>query len=1393
MEKAEFMAEECHFSPIGQHHTQQVYSQLHQQQPQQYQVLLSGRSRRRSIREVIPTQRCPSMRSSPSVSLLRRDAGQRTSSLLRQRKQTLRYPRYQATKPSPLAYSTSKSQVCLEWTDKPLPPIPVENNIPGKQYIGEEFAGSDKYHDAESSRAFTIDGKEEILSVVANQDIRSDHHCPLTDDSKIQLMEPQRDMSYLVSTLPAKPELEQEDTLTSPHPIPPSPARASPISRLENFRLESSNPKETDQGTHVGVITAHNTSPENIITGKQMSEPKRPRRHGSQRLKRSESNSAYCHRPSLSLNSSKKALLSLQDRRVCKPHAKVHRLPDIKTTATSTPTPTTAATFENDIEPSNVQCTSEAMSDDLLILCSDTPNIATHLESQAAVTESVGEEGIVETTLNVHKNSKNTVNLAFAEVTEPNTYKVDAVQNREQCPGLDEVKDVDASNEPDTDICVLTTEPQEHAPTGPRQCITKSTFGSALSSALEALTIDPRPELDAKETKRFVKRSHALKELEATEGSYVNDLDILLHVYLRVLETKSWFPQIIQVKMCRCVNGLLAMHRNFHSRVEASASGNSDHERHSPLRVYRNLAESVKILSHDNYLYSTFCELRMRTVNEINKSAGQATMALLQRESKDLMLQQGRPSTRSDLKDFLIKPIQRVCRYPLLLKEILRLTSENDPEYQYIEQAYQLVKEKAREMDENQRIVERRLLTEQFLKKLPDTSFPRKMGLISNKEQSISSDMNLSNSTNASSSIHPHQTSTSSIIYHFGNSMGLTLNSGFASDNCFDFGPGLEGFNPAALTKAFAGTLGSIILAGALEYVVTPDMPVRLKYYGCFLFETMLIVVKAKKSSLYEPRQWLPLRFCELHETTRLDGYTQFGWRIMFDQFRIDFGADSAAEQQVWINTLQDRIRAAKEAYVRLPRDIATFETIASSLPWRANNSFAAGYMNACQQQTSHQSPLPSPSPWSSCSSAIPSPLMPPPPSASSSTMMMAMSSMVTIEPEKWSSRGYGQTLDNYAYRQDLCPPDHQLGLKFPEKARQSSVGNHESIRIGGMASNWNPDKEVSDQNQCLPPRNAHDYQTRPELQPLKPSTPMPWLLYEHRPRNNSFDVTRVFASSNSSIKPSQRVLVQSLFKDVSTEHIWTSSTVIQPSLQPASVLSRYSSSNPLNGSQPIAMPSSPQMNASGVFNVPSAWDSTGSATLLGEDNYASIHAAGSPSSSLTSRLLRRRGSGMGAQPSPSGAAGNLDKNDWDRRRNSATSAIAGTLSLNFRKNSDPQQHRHHRRSSSIVENGRYGSDSQEGVSSSGGGCETPVGSRVQVLGKPAVLTQESYSPLSNVGSTESRRDDHSEGPPLGTGKEVLDTLNSVGEAARSRRGNNDRVIAIDQLKCLISVGIAIN
>ncbi|KAG0377756.1 hypothetical protein BGX24_005497 [Mortierella sp. AD032] len=799
--------------------------------------------------------------------------------------------------------------------------------------------------------------------------------------------------------------------------------------------------------------------------------------HHQQRvhLRRSESCSNislhHQHRPSLSFNSSKKALLSLQTRRVNKPDAKVVRLPEIHTCVSTTVaiTPTTGLLVLQSRAGTGIFSGNEGG----LLGLKTTMATAVHLDTvrttKAATTapcdqqlfvlnEVVAPSATIDSPqddtdyqLRVSEQDRVVVDSILTELVTDTTgtevFKSEkATMVKDDVVYIENLVDMENSLDSSKEVRSTTTTTEKSA--SESSSSETPNVSAALDNAFKI--IESRPVvIDAGEIKRFVKRSHALQELESTEKSYVDDLDVLAHVYMRVLETKSWFPANIHANMRQCVMGLLVLHRNFLSQIQVyRLTSESDHEKRAPLNVYRTLEIAFLALSRDHKLYSQFCELRMRTLNEINRTVGQSTLSVLQKESKELMAQQGRPRSRTDLKDHLIKPIQRICRYPLLLKEILRLTSSEDPEYEFIDRAHECMRTLAQQMDETQRMVERKLLTEQFLKRLPETNPPKKYGV-------TLAPLHVSNSNNSNSDSNNHHRQGSSSAIH---PLASHPRRPSTELELFEGGPFGEGILPSNLTKTYAGTLSSIVLAGALEYVIMPDIPIRLRYYGCFLFESMLIVVKAKKTSLYEPRQWLPLRLCEIYETTRLDGYTRFGWRIMYDQFRIDFGASCEAERQVWMSALQTHIQAAKVAHARLPRVTANLENVVSSLPWNMArppppppistlfpsysgstgsmsmiaSASGTGSSSSRHVQVYHQPPSPTPSPWSTCSSAIPSPLMPPPPMATcstSSTMMMAMSFMTNTESEKWNDRGTpGVSLDAYAqyYEQHIHPHAHE-------------------------------------------------------------------------------------------------------------------------------------------------------------------------------------------------------------------------------------------------------------------------------------------------------------------------------------------------------------------------------
>ncbi|KAF9959483.1 hypothetical protein BGZ72_009535 [Mortierella alpina] len=1385
--------------------------------------------------------------------------------------------------------------------DKPLPPLPSSSEV----HDGVESAtgdvdghltgvipGNEGYHDARSSVA--EDGADQPDRSAAEAIKTHKHndlpHYQLLDEDKSMDQEfltqetspahhdsnapPQQGLDAF--RFPQCAEAAMNETASKPRPRMRQHSHHQSLPHYSGSKAldtRSLSPLQAILHTHTSTVSTAKSSPimesgpvsarsagttgasavhlplEWIEASRSIGKSKRPstqterQRRQYAHPRRSESCSFISHRPSLSFNSSKKALLSLQMRRINKPDAKVNRLPEIQTTpaigtlslGASGQTDSQAGTGAFDTGSIMLSgCMLNAMS---LAYSSNLHGGAIEdgsTNANPAATVSTSPQDITDYQMQVSDKDRGVIDTILTELATVDGYRSEATP--QESNGHRTRLDGDSEDAEAGEDSIAVDEPSSalriEEPATPVTLSDDTNIGavdSGLSKAVHAIqtfSIDPNPIVDAGEIKRFVKRSHALQELEMTEESYVNDLDILIHVHLRVLETKAWFPQILHANMRRCVSGLHSLHQEFLLRLRACKLDDSDPERHAPLRVYKNLAGCFDILNHDNYLYGVFCELRMRTINEINRTVGQAAVALLQKEGKELLAQQGRPKSRVDLKDCLIKPIQRICRYPLLLKEILRLTSLDDPEYQHVEQAHELMKGMAQEMDETQRVVERKLLTEQFLRKLPDTNFPKKVSSTPSREHSTGhADIHPSghgNSNSGNTGFLPHLSSK--------NYQGIAAVAGTQQapssplDGYFEFDPSMDGIPSSPLTKAYAGTLGSIVLAGALEYVIIPDMPIRLKYYGCFLFETMLIIVKAKKSSLYEPRQWLPLRLCELHETTRLDGYTRYGWRIMFDQFRIDFGASCVAEQQVWMNTLRNRIQSAKTAYAKLPRDIAAFETIVSSLPWNVamgaggNKTATAslGYTSARHFHSIQQSPSPSPSPWSTCSSAIPSPLMPPPPAhtASSTTMMMAMSSLVTGEPDKWNAntRGVCSALEGLSgghHDRYLTPQANDAS----ERHAGSEMAVAKRERIGGMAGNrGEPDASEVEQRpphhaSSINPNQHQSQQPQQRQDPagnLHPSTPVPWLLSENsRPtRSHSFDVTRVFTSGHSGgIKHTQRALVQSMFKDISTESIWTTSTALQPVPQPASAsamspLTRRSSTR-YGGSSTFgyfsgargSLPHSAggMMASSGHGSVAALFTQDREEDLqpVSGSNIYTLASSGSSSTSLTSRLLRRRDSGTADRPQTA-AAGSQDKKDGDRRRSSATGTIAATLALNFRKNSDAMD----RRQPSIQDIQRE--DIEERVS---------VKARAELFEKRASASSSqlcsnggtaSLSSLSfrnktegkNIKASQSHQDLGSfraSGKTMSTSasslsvasdgySEALDALSSAGEAARSRR-----------------------
>jgi hypothetical protein len=65
------------------------------------------------------------------------------------------------------------------------------------------------------------------------------------------------------------------------------------------------------------------------------------------------------------------------------------------------------------------------------------------------------------------------------------------------------------------------------------------------------------------------------------------------------------------------------------------------------------------------------------------------------------------------------------------------------------------------------------------------------------------------------------------------------------------------------LNKRFVRPLGSFIISGALEMMYLTEGS-KVKYLGCAVFNTYMIIIRPKKLNQYEPKYWFPLRLFEL-------------------------------------------------------------------------------------------------------------------------------------------------------------------------------------------------------------------------------------------------------------------------------------------------------------------------------------------------------------------------------------------------------------------------------------------------------------------------------------------------------------------------------------------------
>ncbi|RKO88768.1 hypothetical protein BDK51DRAFT_29951 [Blyttiomyces helicus] len=258
-------------------------------------------------------------------------------------------------------------------------------------------------------------------------------------------------------------------------------------------------------------------------------------------------------------------------------------------------------------------------------------------------------------------------------------------------PGIVSSNTIDATDIPPM---VVPTEPPSLVPT------------STESLSLEDLYLYERPP-----DQKMVRRGMIMTELLETERMYVQDLRTLIENCFDRLNAASWLPLEKKYSLMRNANELYKFQQEFLTVVEAAMASFDPSQPENPVPIalaFLSMQERFSVYSH----YCTQHEGAVRILGEYENRPEMITFL------KDF---KGRAKTKLDIKAFLIKPVQRICRYPLLLSEIIKCTPADADDFDDLLRAHSVMQSVAADVDSAKLVMENLHRSDRFFERLENT------------------------------------------------------------------------------------------------------------------------------------------------------------------------------------------------------------------------------------------------------------------------------------------------------------------------------------------------------------------------------------------------------------------------------------------------------------------------------------------------------------------------------------------------------------------------------------------------------------------------------------------------------------------------------------------------
>ncbi|XP_008182231.1 protein still life, isoform SIF type 1 isoform X4 [Acyrthosiphon pisum] len=195
-----------------------------------------------------------------------------------------------------------------------------------------------------------------------------------------------------------------------------------------------------------------------------------------------------------------------------------------------------------------------------------------------------------------------------------------------------------------------------------------------------------------------------ISELVDTEKSYIKHLNNLLENYLEPLKQETFLSGAEIAVLFGNIQEIVQFQHQFLQNLEEAVHQEPNFHKFDQPEQFKNILFSIgsAFLYYVNHfkLYSSFCASHSKAQKILNPNEGNQAL------QEFLCSRNPRQQHSCSLESYLIKPIQRILKYPLLLQQLRNLTDPHSDQHLHLVEALKGMENVAEHINEMQRIHE---------------------------------------------------------------------------------------------------------------------------------------------------------------------------------------------------------------------------------------------------------------------------------------------------------------------------------------------------------------------------------------------------------------------------------------------------------------------------------------------------------------------------------------------------------------------------------------------------------------------------------------------------------------------------------------------------------------